>query len=330
MVSKVLVTGGSGFIGSHVIRDLVDTGHEVVNADLRPPVGPAEWLLADASDKITFAEMDVTNWSSLVTTFTEHRPAAVIHIAAIVNPEALDRQPGLAVNVNIGGTYNVLETSRLFDVERFILFSSMGVLAPVQFEPQTVDHPIFLADHGPNVSFYGAAKVASEALAWAYNSAYGLDIGIIRPSAVYGFGQQHPIYVKPMVENSLAGEPTRFPTGRNFPRDYTHAADVATLTRLMVDQPADKVKDRVFFGATGEALVTAGDIADHVRDLIPGADIEVGEGLDAFQEIDLKCRAVLSIDNARAQLGFEPRYLQIREGLEDYINKYRQYAEERP
>ncbi len=329
-MSKVLVTGGSGFIGSHVIRELVDTGHEVVNADLRPPAGPAEWLLQDASDQITFVEMDVTNWSNLVAAFAEHRPSTVIHIAAIVHPEALDRQPGLAVSVNIGGTYNVLETSRLFDVERFVLFSSMGVLAPVQFEPQTVDHPIFLADHGPNVSFYGAAKVASEALAWAYNSAYGLDIRIIRPSAVYGFGQQHPIYVKPMVENSLAGEPTRFATGRDFPRDYTHAADVATLTRLMADQPADEVKDRVFFGATGEPLVTAGEIAEHVRSLIPGADIEVGEGLDAFQEIDLKCRAVLSIDNARTQLGFEPHFLQIRDGLEDYINKYRQYAEERP
>ncbi len=329
-MSKVLVTGGSGFIGSHVIRDLVDTGHDVVNADLRPPVGPSEWLLQGTSDRTVFAQVDVTNWSSLVTAFTEHRPTAVIHIAAIVNPELLDRQPGLAVDVNIGGSYNVLETARLFEVERFLLFSSIGVMAPVQYEPQTVDHPIFLAEHGPNVSFYGAAKVASEALAWAYKSAYGLDIRIIRPSAVYGFGQQHPIYIKPMVENSLAGKPTRFPNGREFPRDYTHVADVATLTRLIIDKPADELKDRVFFGATGEPLVTAGEIADHVRSLIPGADIEVGEGLDAFQEIDLKCRAIMSIENSRTQLGFEPRFTQIRDGLENYISKYRQYAEERP
>ena len=328
-MSKVLVTGGSGFIGSYVMRDLVDAGHEVVNADLHPPSGPAEWLLQGVSDQIVFAQVDVANLATVMEAFKNHAPSRVVHIAAVVHPEALDRQPGLAVNVNIGGTYNLLEASRIFGVERFVQFSSIGVMAPVQFEPQTVDHPVFLANHGPNVSFYGAAKVASEALAWAYYSAYGLDIRIVRPSAVYGFGQQHPIYIKPMVENALAGEPSRFSTGRDFPRDYTHVADVALLTRLLVDQPTDEVQDRVFFGATGEALVTAGEVAELVCSLIPGADIEVGESLDAFQEIDLKCRAVLSIENARTQLGFEPRFLQVREGLEDYINNYRQYAEER-
>jgi nucleoside-diphosphate-sugar epimerase len=325
--ADVLVTGASGFIGAYVLRELVRTGHQVVNADLRPPTGQAAWLLDEISGQITFAQVDVTHWSTLVDAFQRYSPRAVVHIAAIVDPIALDRNPSLAVDVNIGGAFNALEVSRLFGVERFVLFSSIGVLPPIQFEPITVDHPIFLADHGPNVSFYGAAKVAAEALTWSYHHAYGLDHMIVRPSAVYGFGQQYPIFIKPMVEGALGGDSVSFPTGRDFPRDYTHAADIAQLARLAVDAPSEQVRDRTFFGATGRPLVTAGELAAIVRELVPGAQIEVGDGLDHLQEIDVRCRGVLSIDNARAQLGYEPAFPDVRDGIADYIDHLVRYRE---
>jgi nucleoside-diphosphate-sugar epimerase len=170
--------------------------------------------------------------------------------------------------------------------------------------------------------------VASEAFCWAFREEFGLDFIILRPSAVYGFGQGFPIFIKPMVENAVRGLPTRFETGREFPRDYTHVDDVAQLAVRAVDVPAEGVEDRVFYAATGQPLVTAGEVAEIVKGLIPGADIKIGSGLSEQDLIEIRYRGVLSIKNALEQLGFQPRFANIRDGIADYIETYRRYLAE--
>jgi len=258
----------------------------------------------------------------------EFRPEKVIHTAAITSPVLLHRQPSTVLNVNLAGMFNFIEASRLFGVERFVNFSTIGVLPGIRAEPVTVEHPVLLATEGPGASFYGAGKVAAEALCWAYHQSYGLDFITIRPSAVYGFGMRYPIYVKPMVENTVNGVPTRFEQGREFPRDYTHVADVAQLTVAATHHAADQVQDRVFYGATGRPLVTAGQVADLVKELVSGADIEIGPGLSAADLVEIRYRGVMDITNSRQQLGYDPRYADIRAGLQEYIATYRRYLSE--
>ncbi len=101
---------------------------------------------------------------------------------------------------------------------------------------------MLLSDEGPGSSFYGAAKVSAEAFCWAYHQSFGLDFITIRPSAVYGFGMQWPIFVKPMVENPLRGIPAHFEGGRDFPRDYTHVDDVAQLAIKAADIPSERCR----------------------------------------------------------------------------------------
>jgi UDP-glucose 4-epimerase len=131
-----------------------------------------------------------------------------------------------------------------------------------------------------------------------------------------------------MVENSVRGLPTRFETGREFPRDYTYVDDVAQLAVRAVDIPPEEVEDRVFYAATGQPLVTAGEVAEIVKGLIPGADIEIGSGLSEQDLIEIRYRGVLSIKNAQEQLGFQPRFADIRDGVADYIETYRRYLAE--
>jgi len=95
-----------------------------------------------------------------------------------------------------------------------------------------------------------------------------------------------------------------------------------------VDIPADKVQDRVFFVATGRPLVTAGELAEIIKLQIPGADIEIGSGLSEADLIEIRYRGVLSIDNAREQLGYEPQFADIEKGVANYIELYRQYLAE--
>jgi nucleoside-diphosphate-sugar epimerase len=328
MSRTVLVTGGSGFIGSYVLRRLAERGDTVINFDMREPGPEAAWWLKPVADRIQFESGSVDNWGDLVAAITTHRPDAIVHIAAVVNLPLLNKRPSLAKNINFGGTFNILEAARLFDVARVVYFSSIAVLPAIQYEPADVNHPVFLATEGPGGGFYAAAKAASEAFCWAYHQAFGVDFIILRPSAAYGFGQQYPIFIKPMVENSVRGLPTRFEKGREFPRDYTHAADIAQAATKAIDVPADKVQDRVFFAATGKPLVTTGKVAEVIKNLIPDADIEVGSGLSEADLIEIRYRGVLSINNAREQLGYQPQFTDIGNGVADYIKWYRQYLAE--
>jgi nucleoside-diphosphate-sugar epimerase len=328
MSGITLVTGGSGFIGSHVVRLLAERGDTVVNLDTREPGAEAAWWLKSVAQEVRFVQGAIDDWADVVAAIEGHRPRRVIHIAAITNPVLLSRRPALALNVNLTGTRNVLEAARLFGVERVVNFSTIGVLPRIQYEPVDVNHPVLLANEGPGASFYGAAKVGAEAFCWAYHQSFGLDFITIRPSAVYGFGMQWPIFVKPMVEHAVRGIPTRFDQGREFPRDYTHVADVAQLALKAADIPADQVRDRVFYAATGRPLTTAGQVAEIVRDVIPGADVEIGPGLSEADLIEIRYRGTLSIENARQQLGYDPRFADIRAGVTDYIDTYRRYLAE--
>lgn len=326
MPRTVLVTGGSGFIGSYLLKLLSERGDRVINVDVREPGPEAAWLLGRVAERIHFVQGGVDGWSNVVAAVQQHQPDAIIHAAAVTNPVLLAKQPSLALRVMVEGTFNVLEAARLFSVPRVVYLSSIGVLPAVQYQPIDANHPVLLATEGPGSSFYGAAKVSAEAFCWAYRQSFGLDFIILRPSAVYGFGMQWPLFIKPMVENAVRGQPTCFERGREFPRDYTHAADVAHLAVQAVDIPADQVKDRVFYGATGQPLVTAGRVAEIVRELIPTADIEIGSGLSEADLLEIRYRGVLSIQNGQEQLGYQPLYADIHAGVSEYIATYRQYV----
>lgn len=325
MGRAVLVTGGSGFIGSYIVRLLAERGDTVINFDLRPPGAEAAWWCRSVAERVRFVQGSIDSWSDVIAAVKLYEPEGIIHTAAIGSPVVLNQRPALALSVNVQGGFHVLEAARLFDVRRVVYFSSIGVLPGLQYEPVDGNHPVLLAQEGPGSNFYGASKIAGEAFCWAYKQSFGLDFVVLRPSAVYGFGMYLPIYLKPMVENAVRGLPTVFERGREFPRDYTHAADVAQLAVRALDAPPEKVQDRVFYGATGRPLVTAGQVAEIVKELIPGAEIEVGSGLADDDLIEIRYRGVLSIDNAREQLGYEPRFANIREGLKEYIEMYREY-----
>ncbi len=325
----VLITGGSGFIGSYLARRLVEAGNRVITYDVRPPGPEAAWLLRPVAEQITHVPGAVDNWARLFQVFREHRPRKVVHLASIVNPVYLAREPLEAVRVNLGGTINVLEAVRFFDVARLVYFSSIGVLPTKQYEPIDAAHPVLLPSEGPGASFYGAAKVAGEAFCFAYHQSFGVDFITLRPSAVYGFGMQYPIYVKPMVENAVRGVPTRFDHGREFPRDYTHAQDVAQLAHRAIDVSTDQVRDRLFYAATGRPPVTAGEIAEIVREQVPGAVIEIAPGLTDDDRVEIRYRGVLDISNAREQLGYDPAYADVRKGIADYITLYRAFLADR-
>jgi nucleoside-diphosphate-sugar epimerase len=281
-------------------------------------------MLKPFEDKIAYEFGSVDNPTALFATIKKHNIDKIVHAATIVNPPLLQEQPMLAFRINAGGILYSLEAARIFDIKRIVAMSSIGVYTSKQYEPMDENHPILLSNEGPAVGAYGAAKIALEAFCWSHHKAHGTDFIALRPSAVYGLGMRHPIFIKPMVENSVRKEPTRLQTGREFPRDYTYVKDVALAIQLALEVDSSKLKDRIFLIATGKKLIKAGEIAEIIMKLIQGAEIEIGPGFSEAEKLELSLRGVISIERAKKQLGFKPQYNQI-EGLKDYIAMYREY-----
>jgi nucleoside-diphosphate-sugar epimerase len=323
MQKPILVTGGSGFIGMYVCQALAARGERVINYDLRPLSPEGRWLLGSDASRIEFHEGRVDVLSEVIEAVHRHQPDSVIHIGAIVWD--MPNQPYLALKVNTEGTINVLEAARIFGLRRVVNFSTIGVLTTRQYNPIDASHPMMLATDGPGVAFYSSSKVAAEAFCWGYLQSFGVDFITIRPSAVYGFGQLVPNFIKPMIENAVQGVPSRFSSGAGVPRDYTHAIDLAQLTLKSLDIPADKVKDRVFYGATGRPPITAAQLAVVVRSLFPQADILVDEVMEPIDRFESRFRGTLSIDNAVEQLGYQPEFQNLETGILQYARTFQDY-----
>lgn len=324
----VLVTGGAGFIGGYVARELAGQGRTVtVLTRGRPTTPDMRFVLKDHVKRFTNEIASVEDLPALLAVFERVRPAIVVHSASNVEVAKLFRDPYLAFQTNVTGTVNVLEVARRTGVQRVVDISSIGVLPRNQYQPIDAAHPIMLAREGPGSGAYGAAKASGELFAFAYQRAYGLDVRIVRPSAVYGLGMQwHSAnYMKEFVEPAVRGEKVRVPSGGRLPRDYTHVEDVASLTVRVVDCGEDA--DRIFYAATGGPLVTAAQAARLVAGLIPGSSIEVGDTMTPDDEVEASFRGVISIANAKAQLGWTPRYASLREGVQQYIEAYRSFLE---
>ena len=319
-----LVTGGAGFIGGHLVRALLDTGRRVIVLDVRGFIPEARFVVGDEVDSIPLEIASIGDQARVLDVFRVHRPDEVVHAGMILDPAYLATNRSTAFQVNVGGVMNLVEAMIAFGVPRLVNFSSVGVLPRVMYQPIDGNHPILLSDAGPGTDFYGSTKVAAEALLFAYRQALGFDFRTIRPSAVYGLGMnQYVGPIKAMVENAVRGEPAHFEFGGAHPRAYTHVRDIAGLVMAMLDAPDDA--DRIFYGAAGGPLVTTTEVAQIVRELVPGADIEIGEELSEAEKPVVALRGELSIENARAQLGWEPRYGSVRDGIAQYVDQARAF-----
>jgi nucleoside-diphosphate-sugar epimerase len=323
----VLITGGAGFAGSYVIRSLLDQGYRVVTYDRDDYRSESRFVIGPAIDEVAFERGSIDDWPRVLDVFLRHRPTAVVHAGGVMDPPFLSEHPTIALQVNVGGTLNFLEASRLVGgVERFVFLSSVAVIGRKLYEPIDANHPVVTATSGP-LGAYGAAKVAAESFCFVYHQQFGVDIRIVRPSALYGFAMSWfaPNYVKNIVEPAVLGLPVKLASGAKVPRDYTHAADLASLVTAILQGPEEA--DRVFFAATGRPLRTASEVAAVVRQLVPGATIELG---DAFSPTDLRelpIRGQYNIDNAREGLSWQPRFVDLHDGIADYIARFRSFIE---
>lgn len=324
-MDTILVTGGCGFLGGHVASRLARAGHGVIAFDLDgpKPSGEIEWLwrTEKTSGSIRIVKGTITDLPAVLQAVKEHRITKIVHAAVVNDLSALQENPLLALKINVEGTLNVLEAARRSGLEKVVTTSSISVYAPRQYEPMDERHPVLLPDEGPTLFSYSSSKLSAEAFGLHYWSTYGVDFLALRFSAIYGLGMNYPMYIKPMVENSVLGRDTFFDSGKDAGRDYTYIADAVQGIELALK---GKTRNRIFNIATGGSLQTPLEIARIVAALRPAVKIGFRDGRDPVQDRTVNTRGVLAIESARQELGFSPRYT-LQQGTTDYLETFERF-----
>ena len=313
----IMITGGSGFLGTYVARMLAERGEHVVSFDAVPPAPQLAALTAPFGDQIVYVRGQTLDLTSLLRAVQQHHVTRIFHAAALYDPPYSLEDPAITFQVNVNGTINVLEAARFLGVQRVVQSSSIAVYAPRQYEPIDERHPILIPSAGNPLGAYGASKAAAEIVGLTYYSTNGVDFIALRNSAIYGYGMRYPMYIKPMVENSVLGRPTRFESGGEMRRDYTYVKDIAQAVIKALYIPAIQLKQRIFNIGSG-ALHSASQVAEVIRTILPDADIEIGAALSAMEQSDMQARGLLDLSAAHQQLHYEPRY-PLAVGIRDYI-----------
>ncbi|MEE8442267.1 MAG: NAD-dependent epimerase/dehydratase family protein [Dehalococcoidia bacterium] len=228
--NTVLVTGGAGFIGSHVVDLLVQEGYRVVVVD-DLSTGRREHVNPSA----TFYQIDITD-PALTDVFLKERPQAVSHHAAQISIAASLRDPLHDARTNVMGSLNVLEACRAVEVEKVVFASSGGaVYGEPDYLPCDEKHPV------RPLAPYSAAKAAVEGYLFTYSQSFGLPSTVLRYSNVYG-PRQDPsgeagviaIFALAMLEGR---QPVIYGSGQQE-RDFVYVADVATANVLALQHGA--------------------------------------------------------------------------------------------
>jgi UDP-glucuronate 4-epimerase len=221
---RILVTGGAGFIGSHLVEKLLAIGHEVSILDdfndfYDPQIKRAN--VEPVAGEVAIHRIDLRDSGAVNLLFHREKFDAVAHLAARAGVRPSIRQPQLYYDTNVSGTLHLLEAARLTGIERFIFASSSSVYGVLKTVP--FSESLHLTQ---TISPYAATKIAGEFLCSTYSHLYQMRIVALRFFTVYGARQRPDLAIHQFTRKIHAGEPIdQFGDGTTR-RDYTYVDDI--------------------------------------------------------------------------------------------------------
>lgn len=309
MSKKILVTGACGWLGSAIVRALLNRGDSVVAIDLA--ISPPTAAQSAREPRLTAAAVDLGEWHQVMRVFEEHRPDVVIHAAAIVGVVQAADIPLKALRVNVEGAVNLFEAMRLAGVKRVVHISTEETYGDFQAPVIDEDHP------QKPTSIYGLTKLAAEHYGRVYSRDHGLECINVRTCWVYGPHLPRLRMPRTFIEAALRGEPYHQPDGGNLAVDQVYIDDTVAGALLALDKPQHRFD--AYNIATG-AAPTLRDTAEAVNRAIPGAKITVGDTGPYHHggRVLTANKGALDIRRAQTELGYQPRY-DIQKGIDATI-----------
>jgi len=311
---RILVTGGAGFIGSHLVEKLLSLGHEVAILDdfndFYDPQIKRQNITAVAKD-VAIHHLDLRDSGAVRNLFHREKFEAIAHLAARAGVRPSIQNPQLYYDTNVDGTLHLLDAARVTGVERFIFASSSSVYGNSKTVPFSEDRQLI-----QTLSPYGATKIAGEFLCSTYSHLYGMRVVALRYFTVYGPRQRPDLAIHQFTRRIHAGKPIdQFGDGTTR-RDYTYIDDIiqGTMAALNYDGPMFDI----FNLGENETI--------QLRDLIAGIENALGEKAKINrlpeQPGDMPV-TYADISKARKLLGYNPS-TRLSDGLPRFIEWFLQ------
>lgn len=315
---RILITGGAGFLGSHLAEKYVNQGHKVFVIDnlLNGNLNNIRTLLHRKNFK--FIHDDIRNqelYSKLPTDLD-----AIIHLAAQIHVDKSIVNPEETFSINVGGTMKILEFARMHDISKILFASTSEIYGSAKYVPMDEDHP--LAAQHP----YGVSKIAADRLCYTFNETYNLGIDIVRCFNFFGprqkdsgYGGVIAIFINRVLQNK---PPIIYGDGRQS-RDYMYIEDVLEAYDKTLMSTNNPGKYGINFGSGTEYSVN--DIADLVLKYASS-----DKNLKAIH-VDPRPtevqRLFADISKAKNLLNFEPT-IEFEKGIELLVDWYKNYKSE--
>jgi len=299
---KALVTGGSGFIGSNLVKLLIDSGHQVVVLDNHSS-GYRENLSGLSVDRVV--DGDIRDSAAIETAIAGCE--AVFHLAASVGNTRSIEHPIADSEINVLGTLRVLEAARHHGVRKLVFSSSAGIFGELKTVPIREDHPV-----DPDTP-YGASKLGAEKLCLAYAKLYPLECICLRYFNVYGVHQRYDAYgnvIPIFAHRALRGQPLIIHGDGEQTRDFINVRDVA-----MANYRA--AMSRGVSGAFNIASGTRVTINELARLLARAGNLDVSIDHGPPRPGDVR-HSLADVSAARSAFGFEP-VVPLETGLPEYM-----------
>ncbi len=313
-MATILLTGGAGFVGSHVARELLRDGHEIIVLDsfvqyVSPLESHYKFFLqrrfAGIEHLLTIERGDVRDKLHLAQVIYRYRPERIVHLAGLPIADLSNRFPDETVSSIVNSTVNILDIIKGVDfVRRFVLISSSMVYGDFQYVPADEEHP-----RSPK-EIYGGTKLAAEIMTRAYGRRFGVPHTIIRPSAVYGPTDVNNRVSQSFIFNAFLGKPLVLHNGGSTMLDFTYVTDAAH--GICLAALSDSAEGETFNITRGEGRSLL-EYADILREHFPDLTIEHANA-DLFRPN----RGALDISKARELLGYEPEH-SLESGLAEYV-----------
>lgn len=310
-----LVTGGTGYIGSYVVRDLLDAGKDVVSLQRSGVTQVALDVIGkEKIGRVRIVSGDISNTLFLFDLIRQYGIDLIIHIAYVMPPTS-ELEPAYALRFNCVGMNNLLEAVRLFGLKKLIWISAgmaLGSVSESYKKPVGDDNAIYRP-----YTMYGATKALNEFMARLYFDKFAVDSLGFRIQRAYGVGRWHGA-AWPFA-NFLRCSALNIPTTMedwSFTIGHVYIEDLSALIVRMCDAPTTKT--RVFNIIEGE--YTNRQIVETIRKINPGAQITLTKPEPGVaKKLVLPC---VDSKGVRAELGWQPKY-SLEDGLRACLNYIR-------
>jgi UDP-glucose 4-epimerase len=318
-----LVTGGTGFVGSYVTRDLLSEGKEVVCLQ-RSGVTPIfrELIGEENLDKVKIVQVDLSNTLRLFNVVREYDIDVIVHLAIISLSSGIsEAQPAYAMQVNCVGTNNVLEAARLFSLRRVVWTSSGQALGRVgEYHKETVgdDDALYMPS-----TMYGASKAFDEFMSRHYFDKFGVDSIGLRMGLTLGYGRllgREGIFTK-FLQDVAAGVPATMTTmDADRVRSFSYVDNISDLIVKACEAPTTKTRT---FNAV-EYQCSVRQLVEAMCKVNPEAQVTIKEGVaPEVATLGGSPEPMLDITGVETELGWKPKY-SLEEAVKRLFNYFRE------